>query len=56
MTITDLSGRMVMDGNRMVSNGLNRMSVPVTDLNAGLYLVRIGNGAHTVSSRFVKVR
>ena len=56
VTITDLSGRMVMDGNRMVNNGLNRMSVPVTDLNAGLYLVRIGNGAHTVSSRFVKVR
>lgn len=56
VTVTDLSGRAVLSETRMVTNGQNRLLVPVADLSAGLYLVQIGNGASTVSSRFVKVR
>lgn len=56
MSITDLSGRMVMNENRALTNGLNRMTVPVNELSAGLYVVKLTNGTSTVSSRFVKVR
>ncbi|MEZ4740559.1 MAG: T9SS type A sorting domain-containing protein [Flavobacteriales bacterium] len=54
--ISDLSGRVVSTGNRSISNGLNRMEVPVSDLNAGLYMVQLNNGKHSISSRFVKLR
>lgn len=56
MTITDMSGRMVMDEQRTMNNGVNTLVVPVAELKAGLYMVRIGNGKSTVSNRFVKVR
>ncbi len=56
MSITDLSGRMVMDENRTLTSSLNSMIVPVADLNAGVYMVKLSDGTNTVSSRFVKVR
>ncbi|MCB0769227.1 MAG: T9SS type A sorting domain-containing protein, partial [Flavobacteriales bacterium] len=54
--ISDLSGRVVSTENRSVSNGLNRMEAPVSDLNPGLYMVQLSNGKHSISSRFVKLR
>ena len=56
VSITDMSGRLVINENRALTNGLNRMVVPVADLNAGPYMVELSNGTNTVSSRFVKVR
>ncbi len=56
VSVADLSGRMVMDENRSFTNGVNTMVVPVTDLNAGSYVVKISNGTSAVSSRFVKGR
>jgi len=54
--ILDLSGRTVLAGNRMLSNGANRLSLPTGDLNPGMYLLRIGNGGETQVLRFVKTR
>ena len=56
VSISDLSGRVVSTENRSISNGLNRMEVPVTDLNAGMYMVQLSNGKASISSRFVKLR
>jgi PKD repeat protein len=56
VSITDLSGRVVNTDSRSILHGNNRLEVPVTDLGAGLYLVRISNGKASISSRFVKVR
>ncbi|MEO8590453.1 MAG: T9SS type A sorting domain-containing protein [Flavobacteriales bacterium] len=54
--ILDLSGRTVLAGNHMLSNGANRLSMPTGDLNPGMYLLRIGNGSEAQVLRFVKTR
>ncbi|HMC96172.1 MAG TPA: T9SS type A sorting domain-containing protein, partial [Flavobacteriales bacterium] len=56
LDILDLSGRTVLAGNRMLSNGSNRLSLPTGDLNPGMYLLRIGNGSEAQVLRFVKTR
>ncbi len=56
IAITDLSGRVVSNSSRSINAGRNILTVPVTDLGAGLYLITIDNGSSTVSNRFVKVR
>lgn len=55
VTLTDLSGRIVMGEDRVLTTGQNKMIVPVSDLKAGIYLVKLSNGTSTVSGRFVKV-
>lgn len=56
MDILDLSGRVVLAGNRTLTSGPNRLSLPTGDLNPGMYLLRIGNGAEAEVLRFVKTR
>jgi len=56
VTITDLSGRAVSTNTLGVNGGNNLLTVPVADLNAGMYMITISNGSTTVSERFAKVR
>ncbi len=53
--ITDMSGRVVYSGTRTVNGGRANLSIPVTELNAGMYLISISNGTTALSERFVKV-
>jgi len=54
-TITDLSGRVVTTTSLGVNGGSNRITLPVADLKAGLYVISISNGSTFTSERFVKV-
>jgi hypothetical protein len=54
VTITDLNGRVVRSERRTLNNGRNQLRLNMEDLGAGLYLLRIGNDASTVSLRFAK--
>jgi hypothetical protein len=55
VTVIDLSGRVVVAERRALSTGRNQLTVPTNKLSPGLYTVRIGNGATSISQRFVKV-
>ncbi len=54
-TITDLSGRMVLTTSLGINGGSNRLTLPVAELNPGLYMITISNGSTAVTERFVKV-
>ncbi len=54
MDIIDLNGRVVRSTNEAVAGGRNRFEVNVSDLNAGLYMIRLTNGQQTTTRRFVK--
>jgi hypothetical protein len=54
VTITDLNGRVVRSERRTLNSGRNQLRLNTEDLGAGLYLLRIGNDADTVSLRFAK--
>lgn len=52
--VLDLNGRLVRSERHSVSGGHDRMTLNMTGLDAGLYILRIGNGTTTISQRFVK--
>ncbi|MBP7408090.1 MAG: T9SS type A sorting domain-containing protein [Flavobacteriales bacterium] len=54
MSIIDLNGHVVNTTNVSITNGTNRVGVPVNDLAPGMYLVRFGTGSIAVALRFVK--
>lgn len=54
MSIIDLNGRILSTTNMSITNGTNRIGVPVNDLAPGMYLVRFGTGTNAVNMRFVK--
>lgn len=54
MSIIDLNGRTLSTTNVRITNGTNRIGVPVNDLAPGMYLVRFGTGSDAVALRFVK--
>jgi len=54
--INDLSGRVVAAETRNLSDGRNNMTIPVSALSAGSYLITVENGGTLLSQRFVKVR
>ncbi len=54
ITITDLDGRVVKSEQRSLGGDRNQLRIATGDLNAGMYLLRIGNGAVNLSQRFVK--
>lgn len=56
VTVIDPSGRVVISESRNLMNGDNTVTVPTNTLEQGLYMVRIGNGAESVTQRFLKVR
>jgi PKD repeat protein len=54
LTIFDLNGRVVRSTNTVVNTGQNDQRIHVADLEAGMYLLQITNGAQRSSRRFVK--
>jgi len=54
VSILDLNGRLINTFSNIVSTGKNSISVPVEQLESGMYVVRISDGRTTVSRRFVK--
>jgi hypothetical protein len=54
LSIVDLNGRMIRSSNSAVNVGNNRHSISVADLEAGMYLLQISDGAQSTSRRFVK--
>jgi hypothetical protein len=55
ITVLDLNSRVVRTERRTLTNGRNQLLLRTSDLAPGMYLVRIGNGARSISQRFVKV-
>lgn len=56
VTVIDPSGRTVIDGAQRLSAGSNTLRIPTGNLEPGLYMVRIGNDARSITQRFMKVR
>jgi hypothetical protein len=54
LSIIDLNGRMIRSSNSAVNVGNNRHTISVADLEAGMYLLQISDGAQSTSRRFVK--
>ncbi len=54
LSIMDLNGRMIRSSNSAVNVGNNRHTISVADLEAGMYLLQISDGAQSTSRRFVK--
>jgi PKD repeat protein len=52
--VIDANGRRVVATMSQLVNGQNRITLDVTALPAGMYLLRIGEGGQTVVRRFVK--
>jgi hypothetical protein len=53
--VLDLNGRLVRSERRSLMSGRNQLQLSTADLDAGLYLLRLGNSNTTISRRFVKV-
>lgn len=56
VTVIDPSGRAVIAGTQQLVTGSNTFRIPTTTLEPGLYMVRIGNDARSITRRFLKVR
>ncbi|MFM1998953.1 MAG: hypothetical protein RL204_900 [Bacteroidota bacterium] len=53
MSILDIQGKEVMNGQLISENGINTMIVPTTKLNAGIYMINLTNGSEILSTRLV---
>jgi Secretion system C-terminal sorting domain/Putative metal-binding motif len=53
MSILDIQGKEVMNGQLISENGINTMIVPSTKLNAGIYMISLTNGTEILSTRLV---
>ena len=53
MSIIDVQGREVMNGQLISENGINTMIAPSTSLNAGIYMINLTNGEEVLSTRLV---
>ncbi len=56
VTVTDLNGRVVIAERNALVHGKNQLLLNTSALDAGIYLLRIGNGTSTTGQRFVKTR
>lgn len=54
MAILDLNGRVIRTGNSAVNLGNSHRTIGVADLDAGMYLLQITDGAQSTCRRFVK--
>lgn len=54
LSVIDLNGRVVKSSSNAIAKGNNRYSLPVNDLESGMYLLRISNDNNEISRRFVK--
>jgi hypothetical protein len=53
MSIIDVQGKEVMNGQMISENGINTMVVPTTKLTSGIYMITLTNGAEILSTRLV---
>jgi hypothetical protein len=53
MSILDIQGKEVMNGQLISENGINTMVVPTTKLTAGIYMINLTNGVEILSTRLV---
>jgi hypothetical protein len=53
MTIIDVQGKEVMNGQMISENGINTMITPSTKLTAGVYMINLTNGSEILSTRLV---
>ena len=53
MSILDIQGKEVMNGQLISENGINTMVVPSIKLNAGIYMINLTNGTEILSTRLV---
>jgi hypothetical protein len=53
MSILDIQGKEVMNGQLISENGINTMIAPSTSLNAGIYMINLTNGTEILSTRLV---
>jgi len=56
VTVIDPSGRVVISEDHNLSTGSATLQLNTGSLEPGLYMVRIGNAAHSVTHRFMKLR
>ena len=56
VTVIDLSGRTVLNMEQALALGSNQIRLDTAPLEEGLYLLRISDGARSVTQRFLKVR
>ncbi len=56
VTVIDPSGRMVIDEGHNLVAGSTTLQLNTGNLDPGLYMVRIGNAAHSLTHRFMKIR
>lgn len=54
LSILDLNGRLISATNNAINTGNNRIILPVSELEDGMYIIRISDGTTAVSRRFVK--
>jgi hypothetical protein len=54
VAIIDLNGRVISSTNAQVNAGANRHVIDVSDLEAGIYLLRLTDGTRSSNHRFVK--
>jgi hypothetical protein len=53
MSIIDVQGKEVMNGQMISENGINTMVVPTTKLTSGIYMINLTNGTEILSTRLV---
>jgi hypothetical protein len=53
MSIVDVQGKEVMNGQLISENGINTVVVPTTKLTAGIYMINLTNGTEILSTRLV---
>ncbi len=56
LTVIDPSGRKVITESHRLTAGSNTVRISTEELGPGLYMVRIGNDARSITQRFMKVR
>lgn len=56
LSVMDAAGRTVMAGQQAMVAGTNRAALNTHALDAGIYLLRIGDGNNMITRRFVKAR
>ncbi len=56
VTVIDPSGRTVITDSQQLTTGSNTFRISTSTLEPGLYMVRIGNDARSITQRFMKVR
>ena len=54
LSVIDLNGRVVKSTSNAIAKGNNRYSLAVSDLESGMYLLRISDDNNVISRRFVK--